>query len=93
MTLRKFKNKIKRKSNEELMRTLINLNKEYYGILKIIYETTTSAVTNKDREQINLLERKIEITQKAIQEKSIRYRQCNCLNQNDSTNHNNHHDQ
>ena len=59
MTLRKFKNKAKRKSIEELLETLITLNEEYYMCKKFISENPFPPHPEEDIRHITILERKM----------------------------------
>ena len=59
MTLRKFKNKAKRKSIEELLETLITLNEEYYMGKKFISENPFPPHPEEDIRYITILERKM----------------------------------
>ena len=59
MTLRKFKNKAKRKSIEELLETLITLNEAYYLRMKFMSENPFPPHPEEDIRYITILERKM----------------------------------
>ena len=67
--MRKFKNKIKRLSTVDLTRTLIKLNADYCTALHHITENPSPSQPEKEREYLILLEEKITLTNKRLEEK------------------------
>ena len=76
--MRKFKNKLKRLSADDLTRTLIKLNADYYTALHHITENPSPPQPEKDREYLKLLEEKITLTTKRIEEKINKSHCPNC---------------
>ena len=68
MTLKKFKSKIKRKSEEELIIILATLNRDYYLSLRYMYANPFPPHPEEDRKYINILERKIVYVNTIIQQ-------------------------
>ena len=66
MTLKKFKNKTKRKSSEELIKQLIELNTTYYTALK--YYTTNKNKPSKEEDEkfLIILQNKIQYTSESL---------------------------
>ena len=62
MTLKKFKAKTKRKSTEELTKTLIDLNTFYYTALKYLVANKNIQESEEDEKFLIILQRKIEYT-------------------------------
>ena len=75
MSLNKFERKLRNKTNDEVLKTLLNLNNIYYLALRLRAENTNPINPIKDEKLIEKLEKKIQITRKAIQEN-----QDGCLN-------------
>ena len=63
MTLKKFKAKTRRKSTEELTKSLINLNTLYYTALKYLINANNNIEASQEDEKfLIILQRKIEYT-------------------------------
>ena len=59
MTLRRFKTKAKKKSIEELIETLVILNRDYYLCIKLVFENPFPPHPEEDARYITILERKM----------------------------------
>ena len=66
MTLRRFKNKVKKKSIEELLETLVKLNEDYYLCMKFMSENPFLPYPEEDIRYITILERKMNYTNTLI---------------------------
>ena len=69
MSLNRFERKTRNKTKDEVLRTLLNLNTIYYLALRLNAENTNPTHQTQDRQLIIKLERKIQITQRILQEK------------------------
>ena len=78
MTLRKYKNKTKKKSVEALYRELINVNQEYYTALKLHTQNQSPLNPEKDKKYIEILGRKITIVQKILENKLQKQHHSSC---------------
>ena len=65
MTLKKFKNKTKRKTTEELTVSLIDLNYQYYTALKY-YISNKNKPSKEDEKFLITLQKKIEYTSESL---------------------------
>ena len=68
MSLNKFERKLRNKTNDEVLKTLLNLNNIYYLALRLRAENTNPINPIKDEKLIEKLEKKIQITRKVLQE-------------------------
>ena len=68
MSLHKFERKLRNKTNDEVLKTLLNLNNIYYLALRLRAENTNPINPIKDEKLIEKLEKKIQITRKVLQE-------------------------
>ena len=68
MSLNKFERKLRNKTNDEVLKTLLNLNNIYYLALRLRAENTNPTNPIKDERLIEKLEKKIQITRKVLQE-------------------------
>ena len=69
MSLNRFERKTRIKTKDEVLRALLNLNNIYYLALRLNAENTNPIHQTQDRQLIIKLERKIQITQRILQEK------------------------
>jgi len=66
MTLKKFKAKTRRKSTEELTKSLINLNTFFYTALKYLVANKNIQSSEEDEKFLIILQRKIEYTSETL---------------------------
>ena len=68
MSLNKFERKLRIKTQDEVLKTLLNLNNTYYLALKLRAENTNPTYPIQDEKLIEKLEKKIQITKRIIQQ-------------------------
>ena len=68
MSLNKFERKLRIKTQDEVLKTLLNLNNTYYLALKLRAENTNTTYPIQDEKLIEKLEKKIQITKRILQQ-------------------------
>ena len=68
MSLNKFERKLRIKTQDEVLKTLLNLNNTYYLALKLRAENTNPIYPIQDEKLIEKLEKKIQITKRILQQ-------------------------